>query len=195
MKVLALDPSATSCGFAFWDTEIERVEFGAWHLANSMSYLGDAGRNVHHRLSSFIGDQKIDHIFCEQVVEYNKRIAQISRIRLYEVYLHVHSFGREMGIPVHDIHAATWRRTFLGITSRGTTRKQFKDMSTRRCRYLGFLCTKDDMADAIGVLTQGCLAQKVQPYWLRDEVLRGAFDFDQVEREIPPAQTRKGKAA
>lgn len=57
-----------------------------------------------------------------------------------------------LGIPVHSINNASWRKFWLPGTPRGTERKVWKAKAIDKATRLGWLPKGDDDADALGQL-------------------------------------------
>lgn len=70
-----------------------------------------------------------------------------------------------LGIPVHSIHNASWRRYWLGAQKRGTKRERFKQLAVEKSQRLGWAPMGDDDADALGQLHFLLNELHIQPEW------------------------------
>lgn len=182
MKVLALDLSKRSTGWACWNGESERPIYGHWRLGSEFTTDGAVFAKLHSEMNALFRVQRYDVIYFEEPIH----PAQLSghtnakTIRLAAgLAAHVESFAYAVCCRrVEAINVQTWRKDFIGRQSipkggkRGDARNLLKELTIERCRQLGFTPQRDDEADAIGILDYALGLNGIVPPWRKDEVLR-----------------------
>lgn len=189
---LGLDLSKSSTGWALWDGESPAPRFGHWRLGSEFSSDGMVFAKLHQNMADLHSLMPFSFIFAEEPINPGNLAGNtnIKTLRLASgLSAHVHSFGHAYSCrQVLEFNVGAWRPPFIGrINSdaakkaardakkagdpRASARKDLKALTVARCRQLGFNPRVDDEADAIGILTHGCLARGVTPPWLSDEVL------------------------
>lgn len=175
MRILALDQSETSCGWAVWGPDDARVTSGAWTLGSALTPPGIVFGKLHERMTDLHRVGKIDAIFYERPRHFDGWNAQSntkSHLLLVGLVAHILSWGEAMGCRViRDAHMSTWRAHFL----RGMTRPTdpnggkidgiLKVMAVKRCKELGFRTSSHDQAEAIGILDYACSALGIKTPW------------------------------
>ncbi len=177
MRILALDLSKRSTGWACFSETDERPIFGHWQLGSEYTSLGKTFLNLHQNVYDLHKLGEISHLFYEDsLLQLSNGGSNPETLRvLGGLCMHVESIGEALGVRViRAVHQATWRKHFIG---RGTSRSKYKKfdlkaMSRERCEQFGFKTKNDDEADAIGVLDYACDYQGIIPPWRRDEVFR-----------------------
>lgn len=185
---LALDLSVKSAGFAFWNEEMARPAHGTWELAAGVTHAPKAFVRLHRNLRDVNDATPIDEIVYEDTVPpYMLRgHSDAATVKaLAGLATHVESFSAAMGIPCRPVNQSTWRKHFLGSIPRGTSRSDWKHLAMSRCRELGFEPTKDDAAEALGLLDYAVSLEGIIAPW-RQDIL---------QRQMTPATDGKAAAA
>ena len=179
MRILALDQSETSCGFAVWGPEDACAASGTWCLGSEYTPPGVVFAKLHENMTGLHQLGKIDAVFFERprhLDGWNEHSNANAHLLLVGLAAHIMSWGEAMGCRIiRDVHMATWRRHFLGTMPRATKSAELKDMAMRMSRALGFRPRIHDQAEAIGILDYACAVLKLDPYW-RDSALRQAVE-------------------
>jgi len=168
-RVLGLDVSKRSCGWAVWSPKQERAFSGTWELGSEFTSRGRTYAKLHQQLTDLHRTGAIDAIFFEEALNPNAMNGHtnIDSLRVLNgLVAHVESWGEAMGCSVvHAVHQATWRRFFLGKLPVGMRSGDLKDMAMKQARRLGFHPTKHDQAEAIGIMDYGCEQMGLNPPW------------------------------
>lgn len=196
MKILALDLSKTSTGWAYWDGEAQKPRFGHWRLGGE--YTSDGG--VFVKLQSSMADlrsiARFEWIYFEEPIHPANLSGgtNIHAIRLATgLSSHTESFGHVMGCTTKAINVEQWRKAFIGddiarqtkadarqrakvLGKKISARDKLKKLTIERCQQLGMSPRKDDEADAIGILTYACQLNHITPPWLAQETLRPMYE-------------------
>lgn len=182
MRILALDLSKRSTGFACWGPDDSVAASGFWELGSEMTSNGRVFAKLHQHMTELHRLGRIDAVFYEEPLD--PRVlsghTNIDTLRVLSgLASHAQSWGEAMGCRIiRSVNMATWRRHFLGKMPRATKTAQLKELAMERARQLGFRPAKHDQAEAIGILDHACEELQIMPYWRRDEILRpplGAF--------------------
>jgi len=189
MRILGLDPSKRSMGWALWAPG-DQPASGVWELGSELTSRGTVFARVHERMMELHQLGKIEAVFYEEalnimparpdangggggsIVRTNKESILLST----GIAAHIESFGEAMGFRIiRPVNQTSWRRHFLGPMKRGTKKVDLKAYAMERCRQLGFRPSKHDQAEAIGVLDYACASLNIIPPWSASEVLRPAL--------------------
>jgi hypothetical protein len=174
MRILALDMSETSTGYAVWGEGDARAITGARPLGSEYTSTGRVFCNLHELMTEMHALGPIDAVFYERprhLDGWNAQSNANAHLLLVGLAAHAESWGRCMECKrVSDVHMATWRRHFLGKMPRATKSAELKDLAMRRARELGFKPKVHDEAEAIGILDWACDQLQIVPYW--NQVLR-----------------------
>lgn len=175
MRILSLDLSKLSTGFAAWGEGDETAASGTWQLGSEWTSEGRVFGNLHARMTDLHMLAPIDAIFMEETLNPARLqgFTNIDTLRLLSgLNAHAKSWGDAMGVKViREVNQATWRRHFIGKMPRATKTAQLKEYAMQRCRELGFRPLKHDQAEAIGILDYACDALKLTPPWRADFAL------------------------
>jgi hypothetical protein len=169
VRVLGLDLSKRSCGWAIWSPTQERAYSGTWELGSEYTSRGRVYAKLHQQLTDLHRTGAIDAIFYEEAL--NPAAMQghtnIDSLRVLNgLVAHAESWGDAMGCSVvKAVHQATWRRLFLGKLPVGMRSNDLKDMAMKQARRLGFHPAKHDQAEAIGIMDYGCEQLGLSPPW------------------------------
>lgn len=189
---LGLDLSKTSTGWAVWNGEAAAPRFGHWRLGSEYTSDGMVFAALHQNMAGLYTVMPFQFIFAEEAINPANLAGNtnLHTLRLASgLAAHVHSFAHAYSCrQVLEFNVSAWRPPFIGRMNsdaarkaardakkagdpRASARKDLKALTVARCRQLGFAPRCDDEADAIGILTHGCLARGVTPPWCADEVL------------------------
>ena len=179
MKVLALDLSKSSTGWALCDDESAMPDYGSWELGIKLTSDGRVYANLHRRLSDLNSLGKIDAIFYEEALNpmnLNGK-TNINSLRILSgLCAHTESWGYAMGCRIiRPVNLQSWRKFYIGKMDQGTKSKVLKDYTMERCQQLGFSPKNDDESDALGILDYSYEYRGITPPWRKDEVLRPAL--------------------
>ena len=176
MRILALDLSETSTGFACWGEGDAVAASGHWVLGSEYSSFGQVFALLHERMTELHAVGAIDAVFYERprhLDGWNKDSNETAHMLAVGLAAHAESWGVAMGCRIiRAVNISVWRRHFLGTMPRATKSAQLKDLAMERCRQLGFRPLKHDQAEAIGILDHACTALDIMPPWRAGEVLR-----------------------
>lgn len=179
MRIVGLDLSKRSAGYACWGPADARAVSGTWGLGSEFTSDGTVYCRLHENLTALHSLGAIDAIFWEEPLD--PRVlsghTNVDSIRvLAGLAAHAASWGEAMGCRViRAVNMSAWRREFLGPVRRGTKSSDLKAMAMERCRQLGFRPLKHDQAEAIGIMDYACAERGIVPYWRAQEVLRPAL--------------------
>ena len=169
MRILALDLSKKSTGWARWGLGEERAVSGTWELGSEFTSRGKVYLKLHQNMADLYSVSPFDAVFFEEAVSPAKLQGQTNAetIKLAAgLGSHVESFGEAMGLRIiREVNQATWRRDFLGKLPRHLRSADLKQMAMDRARQLGFKPQKHDEAEAIGILDHACLSLDLTPPW------------------------------
>jgi hypothetical protein len=174
MRILAMDLSKRSAGWACWSPADERAVSGAWTLGSEYTSDGMTYCRLHQNMSDLNALGAIDAVFWEEPLD--ARVlsghTNIDSLRVLNgLAAHAASWADAMGCRhARSVPMASWRRHFLGKMPRATKSAELKEMAMQRCRQLGFKPAKHDEAEAIGILDWACDQLQIVPYW--NQVLR-----------------------
>lgn len=179
MRILGLDLSKRSAGFACWAPGDARVVSGCWTLGSEYTSKGRTFCKLHEEMTAVHRVGQVEAIFYEMPLNLGPGagMTNIDTIDvLHGLAMHAESWGDAMGCRIiRAVNMATWRRHFIGSMRRGTKTPDLKEFAMRRCRDLGFAPRKHDEAEAIGILDYACDALGILPYWRADNPLVQQF--------------------
>lgn len=169
MRVLALDLSKTSTGFAIWGPGDDRAYSGTWELGSSYTSRGKVYTTLHQRMLDLFGVTPFEAVFFEEQISPGRLQGHTNALTIKlagGLGAHVESFAEWYGLRiVREVNQTTWRRDFLGKLPRHLRSSDLKDMAMQRARQLGFKPQKHDEAEAIGILDHACIALDMTPPW------------------------------
>jgi hypothetical protein len=176
MRILALDLSKRSTGWALYADGDERLSFGTWKLGDETTSLGHTFLRLHQKIHEAHTQEPITHFFYEDSLMQSAVTGHSSAgtIRLLGgLCMHVESIAAaKRARMVCPVNMSSWRKHFIGPQRRGTDRKEFKALVIERCHQLGFKPRNDDESDAIGILDYACDFTGLIPPWRKNETLR-----------------------
>lgn len=166
IRILALDLSISSTGWAIWSPRLNQPQCGFWKLADGLDYVGHAfvrlSRNVmdQHKLET------ITHICFEAPLPPGKLATGKTNVETIEAQVglaaQIKRIGAARGIDWSQVTPDQWHKHFIGQIrnpkvqhdARGRKIKQptLKDICMARCRELEWSPAKHDEADALGIL-------------------------------------------
>lgn len=179
MRILALDLSKRSAGWAAWGEGEARAASGVWVLGSEFTSMGRTFAKLHEQMSDVHALGAIDAVFYERPLQLGPHAgnttAETAEV-LIGLAAHAESWGDAMACRiVRAVNQVTWRRSFLGKMPRATKSGQLKDLAMERARQLGFRPAKHDEAEAIGILDYACEDLQITPPWRAQAVLRAAM--------------------
>lgn len=176
MKILALDLSKRSTGFAYWEEGSAVAGYGSWCLGSEHTPRGMVYLNLHQRMDELRSICRFEHVFFEEPMNPVKLQGHtnIDTLRvLGGLASHVESYCEARSCrSINAVNLSSWRATFIGKQKRGTKSATLKDLSIERCHQLGWKPKNDDEADALGLLDYACMFRGIIPPWREFEVLR-----------------------
>lgn len=183
MRILALDLSKTSTGWALASHDDEMPRYGSWELGIKDTPPGRIFTNLHQRMSDLHAETPIEGVFFERPLQQNQ-VSGNSNITNIEnavgLASHAQSWAYVMKCRVcYSVAIKTWRNFYIGSQPKDTKRARFKKLTMQRCKQLGFSPRNDDEGDALGILDWSFEYQGCPPLWRKDEILRpplGGFD-------------------
>lgn len=178
MRILALDQSESSTGYAVWGEDDARAVTGAKVLGSEYTSPGRVFANIHELMTDLNRVGRIDAVFYEtprHLSGWNVQSNANSHLLLVGLAAHIESWTAAMGCRARSINMSTWRRHFLGKMPRATQASELKRYAMMRARELGFKPRVHDEAEAIGILDFACDALGILPYWRAENPLVQQF--------------------
>ena len=169
MRILALDLSKSSTGWAVWGKDDARLSSGTWQLGSEYTSNGLVFAKLHQRMSDINLLGAIDAVFVEDALD-ARALSGNTNIQTLKLASglgsHAESWAEAMGCRIfRAVNQTTWRRHFIGSMRRGTKSVDLKEYAMQRCRDLGFKPQKHDEAEAIGLLDYACDDLGFLPPW------------------------------
>jgi len=183
MRILALDLSKRSTGFAIWGRADARALIGHWVLGSEITDDGTACGRLHEQMSdlcSVVGS--IDAVFMEETID-ARALSGHTNIETLKIlsYLAGHAKSWAACYPadrpriIREVNMTRWRRHFLGSMKRGTKSTDLKEYAMLRAREYGFNPRRHDEAEALGILDYACDDIGVVPPWRESRPLVQQF--------------------
>lgn len=182
MRIVGLDLSKASAGWACWREGDRQAASGRWILGTPYTSKGGTFRALYRNLNELHSLGKIDAIFYEEPLNLgpgsgmtNKETVNV----LIGLAMHTESWAEAASCRVvRPVNQSSWRKHFLGSMKRGTKSKDLKDYAIERCVQYGFSPASHDQAEAIGILSYAAMSLGIKPYWEENEVLRPPLGFE-----------------
>jgi hypothetical protein len=162
MRVLALDLSKRSAGWAIWGEDDTKEASGWWSLGSEYTSSGRAFGNLHQKLSDLNSLRKIEAIFYEEPLDPRFLSGMTNKDTLAVLAglaAHAESWGDAMSCRiVRAVNQVTWRRHFLGPVGRPKDENgkriaiDWKRLAMEKCAAHGLKPAKHDQAEALGIL-------------------------------------------
>jgi len=169
MRILALDQSILSCGWALWETGWPTPQCGVWPLADGLRWADKAFVRLQRNIMVIHREDPLDHIVSEEPLLTPKdKVDKL--VGLYGLQAHIMSFGAATGVPHHVAKQRRWRKHFIPDVGDGTP--DWKFLAVKRCRALGFDPENHDAAEACGILDYQLDVLGVRAPWTIGETLR-----------------------
>lgn len=169
MRVIGLDLSKSSTGYAVWGPGDARAHIGSRRLGSALTSYGTTFARLHELLADQYAVNRFDAIFYEEprhLQSHNVQSSANEHFLLVGLAAHAESFGEAVGCRIiRAVNGKTWNRHFLGSMKRGTKRVTLKDYSLQRAREYGYSPRNDDESDALGILDFACDALGLAPPW------------------------------
>lgn len=171
MRILALDLSKNSSGWAYYARGADRPFHGCWDKIAS-EYTHERGQifyQLYRELTNLYATMPFDRIYGEEPINHLPHAVQTNAesVRLHlglastvELFAYTMRCG-----SVRWVNMASWRKFFLGKSPRGHKGMDLKFLAIRRCKELGFNPLKHDDAEALGILDYACDAEDVRVPW------------------------------
>lgn len=179
MRILALDLSKSSTGWAFWERGTDNAKHGTKVLGSEMTTNGATYIKLHTWLSEMHLVFQFDAIYFEQTVTPDHLRGHTNAetlLLLAGLSEHTKSFAEAYGIRlIKSVKPDDWLKFYCGRSMRFQKRKLRKQYSMERSRQLGFNPRRDDEADALGILDYACELNGITPPWRQNEILRPPF--------------------
>jgi hypothetical protein len=176
MKILALDLSKRSAGWAFYEEGAGQAHHGVWDRLGS-EHTG-RGQLYYKLFEQLTGHRKVfgfDRIYAEEPVNLIPNSVATTAENIWisvGMGAALELFAYNFGLKLVWVHQARWRRHFLGRMPRGTKSVDLKEYAKERCRQLGLKPLRHDDAEALGVLDYACDLERLSPPWSAQVVLR-----------------------
>lgn len=169
-KILALDLSKRSTGWAFYAAGAEKPFNGVWdRIASEYSSRGSIYYNIYKALLDTHTLFKFEQVFAEEPLNLIPNSVATTAENIWisvGMAATVELFCHTMGVRLTWVHQARWRREFLGRMPRATKSADLKEMALARCRSLGLKPLRHDDAEALGILTYACQRERVFMPWM-----------------------------
>jgi hypothetical protein len=176
MRIVGLDLSKSSTGWATWAPGEAELASGTWQLGSEFTSRGRVFARLHENMMALESLGHVDAWFYEEPIHPAQLQGQTNAdtIKLAAgLAMHVESAAEAFGARfIRAVNMSTWRREFLGKLPRSMRTADLKDMAMQRCRQLGFKPLKHDQAEAIGICDYACASLDLVPFWRTQEVLR-----------------------
>lgn len=176
MRILALDQSETSTGYAVWSEDDARPLTGSRVLGSEYTSAGRVFAKIHELMTELNSLGPIDAVFYERprhLDGWNKQSNANAHFLLVGLAAHIKSWGRAMQCRiVRDAHMSAWRAHFLHGMRRPTNPDGskidgiLKVMAVDRAKALGIKTKCHDQAEAFGILDFACDVLGLAPPWL-----------------------------
>lgn len=174
MRILALDLSKNSSGWAYYERGADRPYHGCWTKIAS-EYTEERGQifyQLYRELTNTFATMPFDRIYAEEPINHLPQAVQTNAesVRLHlglASTVELFAYTKRCG-AVRWVNMATWRRFFLGPTPKGEKRPKgfdLKFLAIRRCKELGFNPQKHDDAEALGILDYALDAEDIRVPW------------------------------
>lgn len=162
LRILYLDQSPSSCGWALWQTGDELPQSGAWQLCEP-GKRAHAFVAIHREISAIHAAGAIDILAHETPLKLpTDKVSQL--IGTYGLIAHLESIAHVKRMTLMSIDQQDWRSTwFNGMKITG--RENLKRAAIERARQFGMDPATDDEAEAIGGLDHVMHLQKIVPPW------------------------------
>lgn len=163
MRILAIDQSPSSCGFAVWNTGDAIPQSGAWPLCENIKQRSLAFAGLRRELVAIHKAEPIDLIAHEKAIKLpTDKLDKL--IALYGLVAIIEGFAQARRIRFMAAAAGDWRKTwFNGMEVEG--HPDLKRMAIERARQFGMDPINDDEAEACGILDHTMHLEKITPPW------------------------------
>ena len=139
-RILGLDLSAASTGYACWGPGDDSVRSGRWVLLSDI--IGGAFVTLHRRMMELYEELPFDVIYVEDTLNVGSLAGHtnITTLKMLSgLNAHAKSFGCAMGIRhIVEVNQKSWRKTFLGTVPLTTKTVWLKNMAVERCQQLAY---------------------------------------------------------
>lgn len=193
MRILALDMSKTSTGYAFWHPGLDLPRFGHWELGSVFTDDGMVFSKLYRNLADLYAVAAFDYLYVEQTIN-PVQLAGHTTISIINMLAGLRATALQFAHDyrmriVKEVALDHWRPAFVGRmevndakaaarrarkegNQKASAREDLKALCMARCRQLGMKPARDDEADAIGILDYACDLLGIIPNWRANETLR-----------------------
>lgn len=163
MRLLALDQSLSSTGWAIWSPGEPLPRSGAWPLCDGGRRRTQGFVAIHRLIAELHKEDPIDLIAHETPLKLPTDTLD-KLVGTYGLIAHIESIAYAKRATLLSIGQRDWRATwFNGMAVTG--RDNLKRMAIERCRQFGMDPVTDDEAEACGILDHVMHLQKITPPW------------------------------
>jgi Holliday junction resolvasome RuvABC endonuclease subunit len=169
MKLLALDPSLTRCGYALIiapPVQLSTIITGSFHSDDVAGYA--------HNLHTLIDDHQPDFITSEEaskiIRSYGKKQLQFAgpamvtvnadQLKLSQIEGIARGMAEARDIPIVFVAPKSWRAAVLGKGAGDFTRPQAKAAARQHCQRLKVPAKNHDIAEAVCIGLWGATCQE-----------------------------------
>lgn len=175
-KIIALDLSKRSTGWAVWQDGWDMPRYGSVQLGSEFTGDGQTYVKLHHVLRDLrMTICKFETLYFEEPINPAQLTGHtnIDTLRVLSgLAAHALSYSYAMGVTAQAVNIMAWRKFFVGKMPRGTKSRDLKDYTIERCQQYGWKPRTNDEADALGILDYAIDMQGIRPPWREDETLR-----------------------
>lgn len=149
MKILGIDPSTASSGYAVMDEDRNLLDYGVIKPNKKKLTIGQQAAMQYNKLSEVIEECGVEAIMCEdQHGGLNKdTLKKLARTSGYMVLL-----SGQYDLPFELLHPSSWRKVTHG---KGNAKKEDTLNWVNETYGLGLTEKENDIADAIGIAYAG----------------------------------------
>lgn len=168
---VALDLSSRATGWATWCEGAQDPKWGILRLPASVNDCGPTNEGLRRHLADLYAVEPIKTIFYE--AQYiGTRVNMDVAEKLLGMAGMVDWFAHKVGANVFKVPVSSWRKHFYLSPPKGE-RADLKRMGVIAAHRRGWMVSKDDEADALGVLDYGLHCVGVKPPWAERHLFGG----------------------
>jgi hypothetical protein len=163
MRILAMDQSLSSTGWALWDSGDPLPRSGAWPLCDGGSRRAMGFVQIHREISNIHAEREINILAHETPLKLpTDKLHNL--LGTYGLVGHIESIAHVKKCTLYSIAQRDWRDTwFNGMVVTG--RVNLKRQAIERARQFGMNPATDDEAEACGMLDHLMHVLKITPPW------------------------------
>lgn len=153
MRALSLD-LATETGWASGDTLIGEPKFGLWRGPSTGVELGPFLTSFAQWLNGKCVEDEIEIIIFEEPIMPNGMTNLQTLLKLYNLVGTAERVAHHRKIPVRQVAAGTWKKSFCGKAGFGKSAKPYPPIM--KCREYGWQVSNHNVADGLGIWVHAC---------------------------------------